>query len=82
MKTVLAIMIIKFTLFDAIISNKLTFEIKNVPESLTIKRIGFGRAPVNILNENRCWTTRNCYFSEKDILVLESVLGYKIYKKE
>ena len=80
-KIVLAIVVVKFTLFDAIISNKLKFEIKNVPESATIKRIGFGRAPVNIPNENRCWTIRNCYFSEKDILVLESVLGYKIYKK-
>ena len=74
-------MVIKFTLFDAIMSNKLKFEIKNVPESATVKRIGFGRAPVNFPNENRCWTIRNCYFSENDILVMESVLGYKIYKK-
>jgi hypothetical protein len=82
MKIVLTIIVVKFTLFDAIISNTLKFEIKNVPEAATIKRIGFGRAPENVQNENRCWTIRNCYFSEKDILVFESVHGYKIYKKE
>jgi hypothetical protein len=60
-------------------STKFSFEIKKVPELQTIKRIGFGRAPIDITKENRCWTTRHCYFSEKDILVLESAYGYKIY---
>tara|TARA_B110000503_G_scaffold23196_1_gene36123 strand:- start:287 stop:2089 length:1803 start_codon:yes stop_codon:yes gene_type:complete len=78
-KIVLAIVVIKLTLFDAIMINKLNFEIKKVPESPTIKRISFGRAPVDIVKENRCWTVRNCYFSEKDIQVLESAYGYKIY---
>ena len=75
----MAIVVIKLTLFDAIMINKLNFEIKKVPESPTIKRISFGRAPVDIVKENRCWTVRNCYFSEKDIQVLESAYGYKIY---
>jgi hypothetical protein len=78
-KIVLAIVVVKFTLFEAIIANKLNFEIKKIPESKTIKRVGFGRAPVDIANENRCWTVRNCYFSEKDIQVLQTDYGYKVY---
>jgi hypothetical protein len=75
----LAIVIVKFTLFEAIAKNKINFEIKKVPELKTIKRAGFGRAPVDIANENRCWTVRHCYFYEKDIEVLESTYSYKIY---
>lgn len=78
-KIVLAIAVIKLTIFSAFMTNKLSFEVKNVPEPATIKRIGFGRAPVDTIKENRCWTIRNCYFSEKDILILESIFGYKIY---
>ena len=78
----LLIVIVKFTLFEAIMKNKLNFEIKNVPESKTIKRVGFGRAPLDIGNENRCWTVRHCYFYEKDIEVLESAYSYKIYMRK
>jgi hypothetical protein len=78
-KIMLAIIIVKFTLFEAIVNHKLNFEIKKVPEPKTIKRAGFGRAPVDIANENRCWTVRHCYFYEKDIQVLESAYSYKIY---
>lgn len=78
-KIVLVTIVIKLTLYDAIMSNKFSFEIKKVPELQTIKRIGFGRAPIDITKENRCWITTHCYFSEKDILVLETAYGYKIY---
>ena len=81
-KIVLAIFVLKFTLFDAIMMNKLEFEIKKVPEAKTIKRAGFGRAPADIANENRCWTVRYCYFYEKDIQVLETAYGYKIYEQK
>jgi hypothetical protein len=78
----LAIVIVKFTFFEAIVKNKLNFEIKKVPEPKTIKRVGFGRAPVDIANENRCWIVRHCYFYENDIQVLESAYSYKIYMQK
>jgi len=81
-KIMLAIVIVKFTFFEAIVKNKLNFEIKKVPEPKTIKRIGFGRAPVDIANENRCWIVRHCYFYENDIQVLESAYSYKIYMQK
>jgi hypothetical protein len=81
-KIMLAIVIVKFTLFEAIVTHKLNFEIKKVPEPKTIKRAGFGRAPVDIANENRCWTVRHCYFYEKDIQVLETAYSYKIYMQK
>jgi hypothetical protein len=81
-KIMLAIAIVKFTFFEAIVQNKLNFEIKNVPEPKTIKRVGFGRAPLDISSENRCWTVRHCYFYENDIQVLEYVYSYKIYMQK
>lgn len=81
-KLVLVILVVKFTLFEAIVMDKLKFEIKKVPETKTIKRAGFGRAPVDIANDNRCWTVRHCYFYEKDIQVLETAYGYKIYMQK
>jgi hypothetical protein len=41
----------------------------------------FKKHAENLVNKYNKLAIRNCYFSEKDILVLESVLGYKIYKK-
>jgi hypothetical protein len=80
-KGALVLAVLKFTLLEAIILNKLNFEIKKIPEAKTIKRSGFGRVPVNIIFDNRCWTIKYCYFYEKDIEVLKSNYGYTIYYK-
>tara|TARA_B110000971_G_scaffold176341_1_gene181775 strand:+ start:7928 stop:9733 length:1806 start_codon:yes stop_codon:yes gene_type:complete len=80
-KLILIIAILKFTLLDSILSNKFKFELKSIPEIKTINRNGFGSIPKNFINDNRCWKARDCYFSKKDILVLETFYNYKIYKK-
>ena len=68
-------------MMDAFINSKLKFLIKQVPEIETIKRNGFGRAPVDIVKENRCWLIKNCYFYDEDILVKKYFLNYKVFLK-
>lgn len=80
-KLILFLIIFKLTLMDAFINSKLKFLIKQVPEIETIKRNGFGRAPVDIVKENRCWLIKNCYFYDEDILVKKYFLNYKVFLK-
>lgn len=80
-KLILIMLIFKLTLVNSFINNKLQFSIKLIPKIKTVKRNGFGRIPVDTERENRCWSVKNCYFYEKDIIVKSIPLNYKIFLK-